>query len=144
MWDNGLLPVPGPGTYDFPPKKVSPKPWPIFANKLVRDRVDEVDGAPVGLYDPDLPPDLKIPTEMRDRDNRPEMNWCDPRLAQLPSPAQYTPKKKEKTKGGLMNTVGHKRLHEVPDDHNGFSTPHSGFIKRTYSSRYYHVNSMVH
>jgi hypothetical protein len=139
-------PVPGPGYYE--PKRPTtrkPPPSPAFATRMERMADAPSEAPPVGGYNAPVAPHDRIPTAIKagGRDDRPGTTWAHSGSADAPSSTLYDVRRERKVAGGLMPTSPRKIWPEQEGHKLAFATPHSNLIKRTYNSRYYHVNQQL-
>lgn len=136
--------VPGPGYYNTEEKKPKKPENPVFASKIPREVKREEWVPPPGSYEVDIETDDKIAMSIKKRITRKDTDWTRTTVTDAPDPGNYEVKNRGKVKGGVMNTSGNRNYWPKTEDHKlAFSTPHSSLIKRTYNSKYYHVNAYV-
>lgn len=141
------LNTPGPGYYDTSEKKKDLPKSPAFANRIPRYRDFEYDDSNPNscTYNIDRgDKNDKIPMVFKKNIKRPLTSWDRNSVDDPPGPGKYDPystnsnhsvKIKEKKKASYVPSQ---------DDHYyAFSTPHSSLIKRTFNTRYYHVNKYL-
>lgn len=142
------LNTPGPGYYETSEKKkVLKSKSPVFANKIPRYRDFE--------YDDDKPNSCtynidrgdkndKIPMVFKRNTNRPMTSWDRNSLDNPPGPGKYDPYDSKLNRAIKIKENKKASYVQSQDDHQyAFSTPHSSLIKRTYNTRYYHVNKYL-
>jgi hypothetical protein len=134
--------TPGPGYYD--PQQKSKKRRSRSVRLDRRPQAADREEPGPGKYGAPVLNDKRIPVGIRPRYETANTSWTRAQLDDFPGPGAYgRASPLEKVKGGNL-THGVRRLWPSSDDHKlAYRTPHHGFIKRTYSSRYYHVNSMI-
>jgi hypothetical protein len=150
FWEKKTPPTPGPGAYDLLPLEKDNAhsrhqgATSVFASRTERLTLPESEAPPVGSYDLSaVVVDTRIPTAIKRKDKRRQTSWTRTGLEESPSPVRYTLTTDKKVKGGVMNTKAHQCYPASDDQTLAFCTPHSNFIKRTYSRKYFHVNREV-
>lgn len=135
--------TPGPGYYDTEEKKKKRPMNPVFANKIPRYRAFEYDDSKPTpcTYEVTKQNDKKIPITLTTTGKTHELSWNRTTYDEIPGPGSYSPTSSNHKKA--VQIKGHSNVSYLTpqEDHSyAFRTAHSSLIKRTYNSRYYHVN----
>lgn len=140
------LNTPGPGYYDTSEKKKSLPKSPAFANRIPRTKDFEYDDNPSSCtYNIDINnKNDKIPMIFKKNPKRPLTSWDRNSVDDPPGPGKYDPYGHNSNHSVKIKENKKASYVQSQDDHYyAFSTPHSSLIKRTFNTRYYHVNKYL-